>query len=292
MAARPSWRGYLKLSLVSCAVELYPASTRSDKISFHMLNRETGNRLRQQMIDEKTHKPVDTDDRVKGYEVGKRQYITVEDEELEAIEIESTKTMEIESFVSEEEIDPIYLDGAHYLVPEDKVAEEAFAVIRDAMQAKKMVGIARVVLHQRERIMMLAPRDRGLLAITIRYPYEVREADPYFDKIPKTKVPAEMLDIASDIIERKVAKFDPKTYEDRYETALTELLQAKKAGRKITHKKIGEPKPAGNLMDALKKSLAGESGRRSRPAARAKPAPRRTRAPAHRTKANRARKRA
>lgn len=291
MAARPSWRGYLKLSLVSCAVELYPASTRSDKISFHMLNRETGNRLRQQMVDEKTRKPVEDEDRVRGYEVGKRQYITVEDEELEAIEIESTRTMEIESFVAQDEIDPIYLDSAHYVVPEDKVAEEAFAVIRDAMLAKKMVGIARVVLHQRERIMMLEPRGRGLLAITIRYPYEVREDDPYFDKIPKTKVPAEMLDIASDIIERKVAKFDPRSYEDRYENALVELLQAKKAGRKITQKKIREPKPASNLMDALKKSLAGEGGRRTRAAPRAKPAARRT-AGTGRGRAGRAKKRA
>ncbi len=291
MAARPSWRGYLKLSLVSCAVELYPASTRSDKISFHMLNRETGNRLRQQMVDEKTRKPVEDEDRVRGYEVGKRQYITVEDEELEAIEIESTRTMEIESFVAQDEIDPIYLDSAHYVVPEDKVAEEAFAVIRDAMLAKKMVGIARVVLHQRERIMMLEPRGRGLLAITIRYPYEVREDDPYFDKIPKTKVPAEMLDIASDIIERKIAKFDPRSYEDRYENALVELLQAKKAGRKITQKKIREPKPASNLMDALKKSLAGEGGRRTRAAPRAKPAARRT-AGTGRGRAGRAKKRA
>jgi DNA end-binding protein Ku len=291
MAARPSWRGYLKLSLVSCAVELYPASTRSEKISFHMLNRETGNRLRQQMVDEKTRKPVDNDDRVRGYEVGKRQYITVEDEELEAIEIESTKTMEIESFVAQDEIDPIYLDSAHYVVPEDKVAEEAFAVIRDAMLAKKMVGIARVVLHQRERIMMLEPRGRGLLAITIRYPYEVREDDPYFDKIPKTKIPAEMLDIASDIIERKVAKFDPASYEDRYENALVELLKAKKAGRKITQKKIREPRPASNLMDALKKSLASDGGRRSRPAARAKPASRRATGTG-RSRAGRTKKRA
>lgn len=291
MAARPSWSGYLKLSLVSCAVELYPASTRSDKISFHVLNRETGNRLRQQMVDEKTREVVDTDDRVRGYEVGKRQYITVEDEELEAIEIESSKTMEIESFAAQDEIDPVYLDGAHYVVPEDKVAEEAFAVIRDAMQAKKMVGIARVVLHQRERIVMLEPRGRGLLAITIRYPYEVREDDPYFGKIPRTRVPAEMLDIASDIIDRKVAKFDPRRYEDRYENALVALLQAKKAGRKITRKKIREPKPASNLMDALKKSLAGESGRRARAASRSKPAARRATG-AGRGRAGRGRKRA
>jgi len=291
MAARPSWRGYLKLSLVSCAVELYPASTRSDRISFHMLNRDTGNRLRQQMVDEKTRKPVDDDGRIRGYEVGRRRYVTVEDEELEAIEIESTRTMEIESFAAEGEVDPVYLDGAHYVVPEDKVAEEAFAVIREAMQRKRMVGIVRVVLHQRERVMMLEPRGRGLLAITIRYPYEVREDDLYFGRIPKTKVPSEMLDIASDIIDRKVAAFDPKSYEDRYENALADLLKAKKAGRKVARKKVREPKPAGNLMDALKKSLAGESGRRARAAPGRKPASRRA-AGGGRSKAGRARRRA
>lgn len=290
MAARPSWRGYLKLSLVSCAVELYPASTRSEKISFHIINRETGNRVRQQLVDEKTREPVEDEDRVKGYEVGKRQYILVEDEEFEAIEIESSKTMELESFVKAEEIDPIYLDGAHYIVPEDKVAEEAFAVIRDAMAARKMVGIARIVLHQRERIMMLEPRGRGLLAVTLRYPYEVRPDDPYFGKIPKMKVPAEMIDIASDIIARKVAKFDPEHYQDRYENALVEVLKAKKAGRKITAKKIAEPKPVSNLMDALKKSLAGEG--KSRPRAHGRrPATRRA-APSRRGKTQRERRRA
>jgi DNA end-binding protein Ku len=267
MPAHPSWTGYLKLSLVSCAVELFPASTRSEKISFHILNRETGNRVRQLLVDEKTKKPVDEEDRVKGYEARKRKYILVEDEELDAIEIESTRTMEIESFAHAGEIDPLYFSSAHYLVPEDKVAEEAFSDIRDAMKDNKVVGIARVVLHQRERVMMLEPRGSGIFSVTLRYGYEIRKDAPYFDKIKRIKVPAEMREIAGDIIARKTRKFDPGRYEDRYENALAELLKAKKAGRKLSRKKIAKPKSSSNLMDALKKSLSND-GKSRKPAQR------------------------
>jgi DNA end-binding protein Ku len=255
MPAHPSWTGYLKLSLVSCAVELFPASTRSEKISFHVINRETGNRVRQRLVDEKTGKAVDPEDRVKGYEAGRRKYILVEEDELDAIEIESSRTMEIESFTRPDEIDPLYMGSAHYLAPEDKVAEEAFSVIRDAMRDRKVVGIARVVMHQRERVVMLEPRGTGIFAVTLRYGYEIRKDGPYFNRIKRTKTPAEMREIAGDIIARKMRKFDPERYEDRYENALAELLKAKKAGRKPSRRKVAKPKPSRNLMDALKKSL-------------------------------------
>jgi DNA end-binding protein Ku len=184
MAARASWKGYLKLSLVSCAVQLYPASTAKERVSFHMLNRETGHRLKRLLVDSETGDPVESENQIKGYEIGKRQYIQIEDEEIESVAIESSHTIDIESFVPRAEIDETYLDSPYYLAPDGKVAEEAFAVIRDAMREKNVVGLGRVVLYRRERIVMLEPREKGLVAITLRYPYEVRADDEVFDHIP------------------------------------------------------------------------------------------------------------
>ena len=180
---RPSWKGYLKLSLVSCAVALYNASSSSERVSFNTLNRKTGNRLKQNLVDSVSGEPVDTADRVKGYQVAKGQYVMVEDSDLEALKIESTKTMEIETFVPAAEIDGIYLDSPYYLAPDGKIAEEAFAVIREAMTKKKVAGIGRVVLSRRERLLMLQPRGNGMLATTLRYPYEVRQDAEYFEGI-------------------------------------------------------------------------------------------------------------
>jgi DNA end-binding protein Ku len=255
---RSSWKGYLKLSLVSCAVALYNATSASERVSFNTLNRKTGNRLKQQMIDSGTEEPVDPSDRVKGYQFAKGQYVMVEDEDLEALKIDSTKMIDIESFVPESEVDPIYFDGSYYLAPDDAVAEEAFAVIRDAMTRKKVVGIGRVVLSRRERMLMLQPRDKGILATTLRYAYEVRQDAEYFGGISDLKLPKELLDIAEVIIDRKSAHFEPEKYTDRYEEAVVTMLKAKEAGQEFTVAEAPAPSKVVNIMDALKRSLEAE----------------------------------
>jgi DNA end-binding protein Ku len=261
MAARASWKGYLKLSLVSCAVQLYPASTAKERVSFHMLNRETGHRLKRLLVDSETGEQVESENQIKGYEIGKRQYIQIEDEEIESVAIESSHTIDIESFVPRAEIDETYLDSPYYLAPDGKVAEEAFAVIRDAMREKGVVGLGRVVLYRRERIVMLEPREKGLVAITLRYPYEVRADDEVFDQIADVKIDDDTLDLATHIIDRKLTHFDPSRFEDRYQNALLEIIKAKAANKPAP--KLEAPKPSNvvNLMDALRKSIAAETGK-------------------------------
>ena len=255
---RSSWKGYLKLSLVSCAVALYNATSTAERVSFTSLHRKTGNRLKQLMVDSDTEEPVDRSDRVKGYEVSKGQYVTVEDEDLEALKIESTKLIDIESFVPQAEIDEIYIDGTYYLAPDDRVAEEAFAVIRDSMARKKMVGIGRVVLSWRERMIMLQPRGKGILATTLRYPYEVRQDAEYFGGIPEIELPKEMLEIAEVIIDRKSGHFEPGKFTDRYEEAVVSLVRAKQAGEAFAVPETPAPSRVVNIMDALKRSLEAE----------------------------------
>jgi DNA end-binding protein Ku len=263
MAPRPNWKGYLKLSLVSCSVALYSATTTSERIRFNILNRKTGNRVRNLVIDSETEEPVEQDDRIKGYQLEKGQYIQVEDDELDEVALESTHTIDIESFVPRKEVDEIYLDESYYIVPNDKVAYEAFAVIRDAMSKEDLVGLARVVLYRRERILMLQPRGKGLMATSLRYNNEVRAQDSYFDEIPGVKVPSDMLDLAVHILKSKKAKFDPDKFEDRYESALSNLIRAKQAGKPAP--KLSEPKPSNvvNLMDALRKSVNAEKDGKS-----------------------------
>jgi len=272
--ARSSWKGYLKLSLVSCAVALYNASSASERVSFNNLNRKTGNRLKQNLVDSVSGEPVDTADRVKGYQVAKGQYVMVEDTEIEALKIESTRTIEIETFVPQAEVDQIYVDSPYYLAPDDKVAEEAFAVIREAMTRKKMVGIGRIVLARRERMLMLQPRDKGMLATTLRFPYEVRQGSEIFDEIGDVKLPPEMLDIAQEIINRMSGHFEPDTFSDRYEEAVVAMLKAKQAGQTFTMAEAPAPGNVVNIMDALKKSLqvAGGEGAVRRPRAPSKTA--------------------
>jgi len=263
MAPRPNWKGYLKLSLVSCSVALYSATTTSERIRFNILNKKTGNRVRNLVIDSETEEPVEQEDRVKGYQFEKGQYVRVEDDELDEVALESTHTIDIESFVPRKEVDEIYLDESYYIAPTDKVAYEAFAVIRDAMAKEDMVGLARVVLYRRERILMLTPRGKGLMATALRYNSEVRAEDSYFDEIPSVKVPADMLELATHILKSKKAKFDPDKFEDRYESALSALIRAKQAGKPAP--KASEPKPSNvvNLMDALRKSVSAEKGGKS-----------------------------
>ena len=289
MAPRPCWKGYLKLSLVSCPVALYPSSSSSEKISFHMLNGETGNRLKQQYVDAETGDIVERDDRVKGYEVSKGDYIVVSDDELADVKIESSHTIDIEKFVPKAEIDALYFDNNYYIAPDDKVGEEAFAVIREAMERRKMVGIARVVLFGKERMVMLEPRDKGLVGTTLRYSYEVRAAGGYFDEIPKVEISKELLDLASHIIDTKAGKFKPDEFKDRYQDAVVELIRAKQAGRPLPSDKGAErPSNVVNLMDALRRSLGqGESkGGDTGKDAKAEPSKAKGKAPAKPSKAS------
>jgi len=261
MAPRPSWKGYLKLSLVSCPVVLYPATTTSERVSFRTLNRETGNRVRRQYVDEATSEPVEPDQQVKGYEIGKREYVLVEEDEIKAIQLESTHTLDIEQFVSRSEVDELYLDTPYYLAPDDRVGQEAFAVIRESMADSGMVGIARVVLFRRERIVMLEPRDRGMVATTLRYANEVHAAEAYFEEIPDQAVPAEMADLAKHIIGRMTGEFTPSRFEDRYEQALVDLIRAKQAGTTPAPQPVARPSNVVNLMDALRRSVAAETAK-------------------------------
>jgi DNA end-binding protein Ku len=258
MAARANWKGYLKLSLVSCAVALYPATSSSSRVRFNTLNKATGNRVKQQYVDPDTGETVDAEDRVKGYEIAKNAYVIVEDDELEAIRIESTHTIAIESFVPVEQVDKRYLEAPYYIAPEDKVAQEAFAVIRDAMKARGKAGVGRVVISRRERMVLLEPLGKGIMATVLRYPYEVRDEDAYFEDIPDLKLPGEMLDLAAHIIEQKSADFEPAAFEDRYENALVELLKSKEAGKPIVAPEAPRPTNVVNLMDALRKSIESE----------------------------------
>ena len=261
MAPRAYWKGYLKLSLVSCPIALYPAASSSERVSFHRINRKTGNRLKMQNVDAASNEPVEKEDIVRGYEVDKGQYIEVEDEELEKIQIESTHTIEIDSFVPRTEIDERYIDSSYYIAPTDRVGQEAFAVIRDAIRDRQVVGLGRIVLTRRERVVMLEAFDKGLLATSLRYATEVRDAAVYFEDIPDLKLPKEMSELAGHIIDTKAAHFDPKKFEDHYENALVALLRDKAAGRVIEPiRDQPAPQRVINLMDALRASLGSEGG--------------------------------
>jgi Ku protein len=255
---RAYWKGTLKLSLVTCPVALYPASTSVEKTRFHMINAETGNRLKQQMIDEETGEVVAKTQKARGYEVRKGKYIEIEKDELEAVQIESTHTIEIDSFVPAEEIDKRYLNNPYYIVPDVKAGVDAFAVIRDAMKDRDRIALARIVLTNREHVVAIEPLGRGLLATTLRYPYELRDPDAYFDKIKSPKVTKDMVELARHILDTKAAHFDPSKFKDEYETALKALVKRKAAGKSI---KIPEPEEKESnvvsLMDALKQSLEG-----------------------------------
>lgn len=273
MAPRPSWKGYLKLSLVTCAVELTNATTYAEKVSFKTINRATGNTVKRQYLDSVTGKPVDPKNEVKGYKVGGDEFLLIEDDEIDAIRIDSSHTMALDAFVKREEIEQIYLDSPYYLAPADKVSEEAFAVIRDALEKKKMAGIARIVLARRERPVLIEPMGKGMLLTTLRYDANVVNADAVFAGIGKVEVDEEMTDLAAHIIEKKTGHFDPAKFEDHYETALLDLVKSKQGGETVTASKPSVQKDnVVSLFDALKKSLAEEDGAEKKPAkAAAKP---------------------
>ena len=255
-ASRPSWKGYIKLALVSCPVALWPATAPSERVSFRQINKKTGNRIRQQSVDEGTREPVELKDKVRGYELDKNQFLVIDDEELKAIEIESTRTIEIDAFVPRAEIDERFLDSPYYIAPNEPVGAEAFAVIREAMRDKSMAALGRVVLSSRERVIMLQPWGRGMLGTTVRYPYELRKPDDYFGDIPEVKIDPELLRLAEHILQGKAAPFDPAQFVDRYEQAVTELIEAKRKGSPAHAIRFAAaPRSTFDLMDALKRSL-------------------------------------
>jgi DNA end-binding protein Ku len=261
VAPRAYWKGYLKLSLVSCPISLFPATSGREKISFHQLNRDTGNRIRYRKVDADTGNDVEASDIIKGYEVSKGDYITLEPEELEAIALESKRTIEIDEFVPKGEIDDLYLADPYYVVPDGEVGQQAFAVIREAIRTEGMVAIGKVVFTSREHIIALEPRGKGMMGVTLRYPYEVRKPDEYFEGIEDEKIPKDMLELATHIVETKRGKFEPDKFEDEYEDALKELLRKKQKGEKIEAPKERAPSNVINLMDALRNSVKAEGSR-------------------------------
>jgi DNA end-binding protein Ku len=276
MAPRAYWKGYLKLSLVSCPIALYPATSEREKISFHQLNKSTGHRIKYRRVDAETGDEVESSDIIKGYELGKDQYIELDPEELEAVAIESKRTIDIDEFVPKDEIDELYLNSPYYIAPDGEVAQQAFAVIREAIRKEGMVAIGKVVFTSREHIIALEARGKGLLGVTLRYPYEVRKEEDYFDEIPDEKIPKDMLDLASHIVKTKEGHFDPSKFDDRYEDALKDLLKKKQEGRPIERPERREPTNVVNLMDALRRSLEASGDAPASSKGKASPARRST----------------
>jgi DNA end-binding protein Ku len=269
MAPRANWKGFLRLSLVTCPVALYPATSDTEKVSFNQINRKTGHRIKYAKVDADTGEEVASEDIMKGYKVDADTYIEVSKDELEEIALESTHTIEIDEFVPQTDIDNRYLIRPYYLVPDGKVGHDAFAVIRETIRSMNKVAIGRVVLTNREHIIALEPLGKGLMGTLLRYPYEVRSEKEYFDDIQDVKVTKDMLDLAKHIVDKKSGSFEPERFEDHYESALIDLINKKRSGMLTTTK--AAPKTGGNvinLMDALKRSLASE--KQSPPAAKAK----------------------
>jgi DNA end-binding protein Ku len=277
MAPRASWKGYIKLSLVSCPVRLYPAVSANEKIRFNQLHKDTHNRINMKPVDPELGL-VERSDLVRGYEYEGKQYIIIDDSDLDAVRIESNHTLNIEAFVDQSEVDVIYQDSPYYLAPDGAMAEETFAVLRDAMRAAGKVAIARLVMASRERVVTIGAREKGMFVTTLRDPREVRSTAAYFDEIPDIKTDPEMLQLAEKLIEQKVTHFDPKAYEDRYETALMAMIKEKLKGHKPIIAAAPERGNVINLMDALKASLgqakpAAPSKSKAGPATEKKAAP-------------------
>jgi len=260
VAPRAYWKGYLKLSLVSCPIALFPATSEREKISFHQLNKETGNRIRYKKVDAESGDEVDNANIVKGYEIAKGEYIELEPEEIEAVAIESKRVIDIEEFVPRSEIDELYLRDPYYIVPDGEVAQQAFAVIREAIRKEGMVALGKVVFTSREHVIALEARGKGMVGVTLRYPYEVRNEDEYFDTIEDEKIPKDMIDLAIHIVETKTGHFKPEQFKDDFEDALKDLLRRKQKGEKI--ERPNEPAPSNviNLMDALRQSVKAGGG--------------------------------
>lgn len=254
MAPRANWKGFLKVGELTCGVALYTAASTSERIAFHTLNRETGNRVHRQFIDQETGKPVPKEEQVKGYEVAQDQYVVLEPDEVKSAVPESDKTLSVEAFLPCSEIDDTYFDRPYYLAPTGPVAEEAFVLLREGMRKQSVAALAQTVLFRRVRTVLIRAHGRGLIATTLNFDYEVRSAQEAFSGIPEMKIEGEMLDLAKHIIKTKSGKFDPREFEDRYEDALAELIRAKLEGKPI---EVRKPKPEAkvvDLMEALRQS--------------------------------------
>jgi DNA end-binding protein Ku len=254
MAPRAYWKGYLRLSLVVCPIQIFPAVSEREKIRFHQINRKTGHRIKYEKIDAVTGESVDDEAIVRGYEISKGRYIEITDEELEAVAIGSAHTIDIDTFVPRKEIDELYWNIPYYAAPDGEIGRQAFAVIREAMGKEDVVALGRVVFTTREHVIAIEPRGKGLLGITLRYPYEIRAEADYFSGIPDVKVPNDMLDLAVHVIRSRKGHFEPEKFEDRYETALKELIHRKQQGKKTEEPKEHAPAEVINLMDALRRS--------------------------------------
>jgi DNA end-binding protein Ku len=257
MAPRANWKGLVTISELSFPVALYAAATTSERVAFHTINRKTGNRVRRQFVDEQTEKPVERENQVKGYEVSHDQYIILEPREIEAAVPESDKTIRIEAFISCPDIDTVYFDRPYFLAPSGPVASEPFALFCEGMRRKHVAAVARAVLFRRVRTLLLRAQGPGLIANTLNFDYEVRSATDAFDNIPELKIEGEMLDLAKYIIKTKSGSFDPRSFDDRYEQALAELVKAKIEGREYKLPKPPKDTKVVNLMDALRKSAKG-----------------------------------
>ncbi|PWL16559.1 Ku protein [Falsochrobactrum shanghaiense] len=257
------WKGYLKLSLVTCAVELMPATSESDKIRFHMLNKTTGNRIVSRYVDSQTHKMVRDEDQVKGFEKAEGDYVVLEDEELESVALESTRTIDVDKFIPSDSIGWIWYDKPHYLTPSDKVGQEAFAVIREAMEKSKVFGLARLVMYRRERAVLLEPRGKGIILWTLRFGDEVRNPDDYFAQIENSEPEKKLVTMVRKLIRERTEGWDPDVLQDPVQKNLKSMIAARKKKRKPAARPKTEAiaPSAGNvvnIMDALRKSLAGE----------------------------------
>jgi DNA end-binding protein Ku len=291
MAPRPTWKGYLRLSLVSCPIRVYPATTRSERVSFNLLNPKTKNRIEMRTHDAETGEEIPRDTLVRGYEFDKGRYVVVDDDEIDALKIESSETIDLVRFVEEKDIDTIFFNAPYYVAPEGKIATETFRVIQEAMRAEGKAGIGRIVLSSREHAVALAPRHGGMMMMTLRSPEEVRDDAEYFADIEEVPLDKEMVDMARRIIDQKGGEFIPEELTgDRYQTALRDLVARKVHGEAPSP---ARPAPGAsnviNLMDALKRSLAEEPpkapapsrkerAREEKPAAKAAPAKRKRRA--------------
>ena len=276
MAPRANWKGFLKVAQLTCQVGLFTAASTSERIAFHTLNRQTGNRVRRVFVDQESGEPVESEDQAKGYEVGQGEYVVLEPDEVAAAVPESDKTLNVEAFIACPDIDGVYFDRPYYLAPANPVAGEAFAVIREAMRKQQVAALARTVLFRRVRNLLIRAHGPGLVANTLNFDYEVRPAKEAFAGIPEIRIEGEMLDLAKHIIKTKLGRFDPRKFDDRYEAALAELVRAKLEGKPLPARK---PSPAAkplDLMEALRQSARqqrGDGGRASSGTKRAAPKP-------------------
>lgn len=272
MAPRATWKGYVKISELAFPVSLYAGATTSQRVSFHILNRKTGNRVHRQYIDEETEAPVEREQQVKGYETGDEQYVILQPEEIAEAVPESDKTIRIEAFIDCPQVDTVYFDKPYFLAPQGGVLGESFAVLREGMRRKQVAALARAVLFRRVRTLLLRAQGPGLVANTLNFDYEVRSAAEVFDELPELEITGEMLDLAKHIIDTKAGAFDPVAFDDRYDQALAELVKAKMEGREIKAPKRPKETKVVDLMEALRRSAGtgGETGKKARPAKRGK----------------------